>query len=118
VLTLVFPLVAVFLDGAVREFLDDSEGIAIDPDLYQYEPLAESRTKAGRECLSNRTGSRPLPSMTSPSNISTLNSGKTLVIYNYFETARAKRNVEFFMEHGFFLRPTRCGRICSQVHSE
>jgi hypothetical protein len=70
-----------------------------------YDPRLAARTKTGEACLwKGKTAQRFLPSMKQGSNESPLNISRTLVIYNYFETSRAKGNTEFFLEHGMFFR--------------
>jgi hypothetical protein len=99
----IFPFFPFFLAKLLVFVLLSPE--ADDPDDRLYDPLFETRTITGKACLSKqRTRNRLLTSMTRESIESDKDSDRTLVIFNYFETGRAKRNTEFFIEHGLFLR--------------
>jgi len=73
--------------------------------------LAATRTPTGREC-------RFPPTSTLPSFLTELpsNTGKTLVMYNYYESMKAKQNLRFFLDHGVHERSDTDFLLVSQSH--
>jgi hypothetical protein len=64
-----------------------------------------TETPSGKPCRSKgTTGDKLLASMKETENAASLNTSRTLVLFSYYETARAKRNLQFFSDNGMFVR--------------
>lgn len=69
-------------------------------------------TESGEKCLSSENF-KELPLFLQGRALET---SKTLVMYNYFESAKAKRNLAFFLDHGVHERPDTDFLIVSNSH--